>query len=326
MPKKSPSNLPVDPLLAHLREAVNGWSRDKKYLVGVSGGRDSMVLLHALAQLGFRHLVVCHLDHSLRGASSLADARLVKKVSVQMGLALETARARTNDFAASQKKSLELAARELRYSFFQECATRHRCQRLILAHHADDQIETCLFNFLRGSGAAGLGGIKPVSQLDKLQIYRPLLGVTRNEIVAYQKKFRIAFREDLSNAETLHTRNKLRLEVIPVIEKTMGSSIRQAILRASQILRTEEDWMNSLVPSVGAELSCADLRAMHPALCARTVLRWLRERGVPEPGFQETQRVLAMLDTKNGPAKISLPGNMHARRQAGRLFLEGEGI
>ena len=106
----------------------------------------------------------------------------------------------------------------------------------------------------------------------------------------------------------------------------MGASFRQAILRASQILRSEEDWMNSLIPDVGAELSCADLRAMHPALCARTVLRWLRERGVPEAGFQETQRVLALLDTKNGPAKISLPGNMHARRQAGRLFLEGEEI
>lgn len=324
MPKKSPSRT-RDPFLVALEAAVEGLPKRKKFLVGVSGGRDSMVLLHALHALGFQKMVVCHLDHGLRGASSKLDARLVKRTADRMGLSIELARAWTSDYAEAEKKSLELAARDLRRSFFAECAARHRCGSILLAHHADDQVETCLFNFLRGSGAAGLGGMKPLSIQGRLKIHRPLLGVTRAEIAAYQKAHRVAFREDASNADAIHTRNKIRLHVLPALESAVGPSFRQAILRAAAILREEEDWMASLVPDVGGALSCSELRAMHPALRARTVLRWLREAGVLEPGLVETRRVLSLLDGPNAPAKVNLPGGLHARRRAGTIFLEGPG-
>ena len=305
---------------------MKGHSLRKKFLIGVSGGRDSMVLLDALVRLGFTNLVVCHIDHTLRGRSSLADVRLVQRTTEKAGLALESARCRTAEYASQNQKSIELAARELRQAFFRECAARHRCQLLLLAHHADDQVETCLFNFLRGSGAAGLGGMKETSKQGQLEIRRPFLGVSRDQIIAYQKKYKVAFREDASNKETRHTRNKIRHQVLPRIADAMGDSFQQAVLRAAFILREEEDWMNSMVPPVGLELSCASLREMHPALKARTILRWLRERGVDEPGFEETRRVLSLLDVTNGPAKVNLPGGIHARRRAGILFLEGEGI
>jgi len=299
-----------------------GVSKRKKLLLGVSGGRDSMVLLHALLAAGFKDLVVCHLNHTLRGQSSDADARLVVSEARRLNLPVEHAKARTAEFATSQKKSVELAARELRMAFFEECAARVKTKSLVLAHHADDQVETCLFNFLRGTGAAGLGGMKPVSQLGKLTVYRPLLGVTRPQIEAFRKQHKVRFREDATNAELEHTRNKLRHRVLPLLAEVMGESYRSAILRAAEILRGEEEWIVSLMPATQLELDCKELRAMHSAMQSRVILRWLRECGVPEAGHAETRRVLSLLDAVNGPAKVSLPGNHHARRRSGVLFLE----
>lgn len=322
MPKKSRSNpAPADPLESAVASALPGVSKSKKLLVGVSGGRDSMVLLHALQRVGYRNLVVCHLDHMLRGKAATADAAFVRRQSAKTGLAFESARARTQVHAAANKKSLELAARELRHAFFAECARKHRCRLILLAHHAGDQIETCLFNFLRGTGPAGLAGIKPVSKLGNLTIHRPLLAVSREEIDRYRSQHRIAFREDSTNAEALHTRNKLRHEILPAIEHSLGPSFRKAIPRAAEILRAEEEWMSSLVPVPGETLSCRDLRAMPLALRRRLVRAWLVAREIPEPGMEETQRVLSLLDTA-GPAKTNLPGGAHARRRAGILFLE----
>jgi tRNA(Ile)-lysidine synthase len=281
-----------------------------------------MVLLHALLAAGFKNLVVCHLNHTLRGRSSDADARLVVSEARRLNLPVEHAKARTAEFATSKKKSLELAARELRMAFFEECAARVKTKSLVLAHHADDQVETCLFNFLRGTGAAGLGGMKPVSQLGKLTVYRPLLGVTRPQIEAFRKQHKVRFREDATNAGLEHTRNKLRHRVMPLLVEVIGESYRSAILRAAEILRGEEELIVSLMPPSQLELDCNELRAMHSAMQSRVILRWLRKCGVPEAGYAETRRILALLDTVNGPAKVSLPGNHHARRRSGVIFLE----
>jgi hypothetical protein len=109
---------------------------------------------------------------------------------------------------------------------------------------------------------------------------------------------------------------------MPLLSEIMGESYRSAILRASEILRNEDDWMSSLLPETTQELDCNQLRAMHPAMQSRVILRWLRKCGVPEAGHTETRRVLSLLDTANGPAKVSLPGNHHARRRSGVIFLE----
>jgi len=280
-----------------------------------------MALLQALGRIGFHNLVVCHLDHGLRGESSRGDAVFVAKQAGLMGFPLESARARTEEFAKATGRSLETAARDLRHAFFLECSKRRRCRRLLLAHHADDQIETCLFNFLRGSGAAGLAGMKPDTTRNGLRIIRPMLEIPRADIDKFVQAQKIPFRDDHTNAESKHTRNRIRNLVIPAISQAFGESYRQAILRASHIFRQEDEWMESLTPEVSKTLSCASLREMPDALRHRTVLRWLRKNRIPEPGFAETRRVLSLLDTKAGPAKINLPGDRHARRRAGVLFL-----
>ncbi len=309
-----------DPLVTAVSAAMEKHPRSRTFLVGVSGGRDSMALLHALKRLGFQNLTVCHLDHGLRGKRSRADAKFVTKQAALLGYEGESARARTKEFAKATGRSLETAARDLRRKFFLECSRRRRCRRLLLAHHADDQIETCLFNFLRGSGAAGLAGMRPESTQNGLLIIRPTLEIPRGEISGFIAANKIPFREDHTNAETAHTRNRLRHLVIPAIANAFGESFRGAVLRASQIFRIEDEWMESQIPEATQTLSCAALRAMPDALRRRTVLRWLRRSPVPEPGFAETRRVLSLLDAA-GPARVSLPGNHHARRRAGEIFL-----
>ena len=283
-----------------------------------------MALLHALRRLGCHNLIVCHLDHGLRGKSSRADAAFVAKQAALLGCSLESARARTREFAKATGISLETAARNLRHAFCLECARRRRCRRLLLAHHADDQVETCLFNFLRGSGAAGLAGMKPDTTRSRLRVIRPMLEIPRGDIDTFVDAQKIPFREDHTNAESKHMRNRIRNDVIPGLPQALGESYRQAVLRAAQIFRQEDEWMESLTPEVSQTLSCASLREMPEALRHRTVLRWLRTNRVPEPGFAETRRVLSLLDSEAGPAKVSLPGNLHARRRAGVIFLGRE--
>jgi tRNA(Ile)-lysidine synthase len=308
--------------LQQLSAALDGWPPRRKYLVAVSGGRDSMALLFGLHFLGYGKLVVCHLNHSLRGAAAKADSLLVGKAAQTLGLKFELGEADVRKHAVKEKLSLETAARDLRYAFFRSCARDHRCKRIFLGHHADDQIETCLLNFLRGSGAAGLGGMKPIAHVHGLEVLRPMLGITRDEITAFVAERRIPYREDRSNAEVSHSRNMLRNRILPEIKRAFGASSGPAILRAAEILREEEAWMASLVPEVGEALSCAALRTMPIALRRRVVLGWLRSASIEEVGFAETSLILSLLDVRNGPAKVNLPGGRHARRRAGTIFLE----
>jgi tRNA(Ile)-lysidine synthase len=310
-------------LLEKLRRALTAHPPGRKYLVGVSGGRDSMTLLFCLHVLGYKKLIVCHLNHGLRGRAARADSALVSTTARRFGYLVCVEETEVRAHAVKQKLSVETAARELRYAFFRACAKAHRCSSIFLGHHADDQVETCLFNFLRGTGAAGLSGMKAVTHAHGLRVIRPLLGLSRDEITAFVKENDIRFREDATNAHFSHTRNRLRRRVIPAIEKAVGPAFRAAILRAAEILRDEESWMASMAPEVGKALCCETLRSMPIALRRRVVIQWLRQEGVPEPGFAETNLVLSLLDAKDGPAKVNLRGDRHARRRTGRIFLEG---
>lgn len=307
-----------------LREALAAAElpRSGRFLLGVSGGRDSMALLHALSGFGQKRFTVCHLNHRLRGAAASADARFVEREARRLGLAYEGGTADTRALAKQQGLSLEHAAREARRAFFLTCARTHRCRTLLLAHHADDQAETCLLNLFRGTGMTGLSGMQKDARRDGLRVIRPLLTVSRETIAKYVEEHEIRFREDASNASLDFTRNRLRHEVLPLVEQVFGYSPRPALLRLAEILRAENEWMESLIPTPTSELSCQELRAMSLGLQRRFVLRWLRQEGIFEPGFAETEKVLSLLPLPDAPAKVNLPRGVHARRRAGRIFLE----
>jgi tRNA(Ile)-lysidine synthase len=295
-------------------------------LIGVSGGRDSVALLHALVARGFRQLFVCHFDHALRPESA-EDAGFVRRLARRWKLPVVIEREDVARRAKRRKQSLETAAREARYAFFARVAAARDCPRLLLAHHADDQVETFLFNLFRGAGAAGLAGMAIVSRrtIDgvELAIHRPLLGTWRAEIDAYLAAHALDFREDPSNADPRHTRNRLRHEVLPAIERAFGREVRQALWRASQVLRAESALLEGLLPRepLPAALEVRGLRALPEALQRRQIHAWLRARGVPDVGFGEVEAVRSLL-LHEQPAKVNLPGRAHARRRAGQLFLE----
>jgi tRNA(Ile)-lysidine synthase len=300
---------------------------DGRYLIAVSGGRDSVALLHWLFNLGYKNLVVCHLNHQLRGRSSDADARFVKGLARKYRLDFELGAADVRAFAKKKKMSIETAARETRYSFFAKTAERRQCWMIFLAHHADDLVETFLINLFRGTGSAGLAAMREISTrfIDGVQltIVRPLLDVWRKEIDSFLREHRIKFREDASNKNLNPLRNRIRHRIIPYLEKTLGRNIRPAIWRAAAIASEEEAWIDGQLPdSSDIELSVAKLRALPAALQRRAIFKWLRAQNISEVGFDLVERVRSLLDPDAGPAKTNLAENRHVRRRTGRIFVE----
>jgi len=300
---------------------------DARYLIGVSGGRDSVALLHWLISLGYEQLIVCHLNHRLRGRSSDVDARFVGKLAAkyQTKVAIDSADVRA--IAKRRKMSTETAAREARYSFFAETARRRNCRTIFVAHHADDLVETFLINLFRGAGSAGLSAMREIStrRIDDvdLTIVRPFLTVWRKEIDRYVRDHRLRFREDATNEDLTPVRNRIRRRIIPYLEKMHGRNIRQNIWRTAIIAADEEKWIESeLRDSTHADLSVVKLRALPIALQRRAILKWLRARNISNVGFDAIERVRSLADGDTRIAKVNLPENRHARRRAGKIFIE----
>ena len=227
--------------------------KDEPALIGVSGGRDSVALLHLLAGRGHR-LVVCHLDHALR-RESREETRFVENLALGLGCEFVGKRENVTTWAKRMKCSIETAAREARYAFFVKVARESGVRRLFLAHHADDQVETFLFNLLRGSGGTGLGAMRGSSMRGELEIVRPLLGVWREEIDCYVAEHGLEFCEDASNADPRHTRNRVRHEILPMLAKSFGRDVRAALLRSAEILREEDVFFRALPEMALADAS-----------------------------------------------------------------------
>ena len=330
------------------------FSPDARYLIGVSGGRDSVALLHWLGSLGYERLIVCHLNHRLRGRSSDADAQFVKRLVERYnqepaGQALRVPGARTGKrrtrptpaggiefelgsaniraLGQKQKMSIETAARDARYAFFAEIARRRNCRTIFVAHHADDLVETFLINLFRGAGSAGLAAMREIStrRIDgvDLTIVRPFLCVWRKEIDDYVGEHRLAFREDATNKNLTPLRNRIRHRVIPYLERILGRNIRQNIWRTAMIAADQEKWIESeLRDSTHADFSVVKLRALPIALQRRALLKWLRAQNVSDVGFDAIERVRSLADRDARIAKVNLPENRHARRRGGKIFLE----
>ncbi len=345
---------PVPSLLPNLT-VFRDFPPEARYLIGVSGGRDSVALLHWLVNLGYKKLIFCHLNHQLRGRSSDADARFVQKLveghnqefveqaprlpgsrtgkrsarpaTRRPDLHFELGTVDVRAFATKKKMSIETAARDSRYSFFAKVAKRSRCHTIFLAHHADDLVETFLINLFRGAGSAGLAAMREVSTrcIDDvdLTIVRPLLGLWRKEIDSYVQEHRIKFHEDASNKNLNPLRNRIRHRMIPYLEKIFGRNIRPAIWRAAAIAGEEEDWIDRQLPdSTNADLSVVKLHALPVALQRRAILKWLRAQKVSEVGFDVIERVRSLIGQDARVAKVNLARNRYARRRAGKIFVE----
>lgn len=301
----------------------------ERKLVAVSGGRDSVALLRALHAAGHGRLVVCHLDHKLRGRASSGDAAFVRRLAAKLELPCEMAAVDVRVLAKAAGESLETAGRAARHRFLAECARRHRCRLVLMAHHADDQAETVLFNLLRG--AAGVRGMAGVTELKvsgfraPLTVERPLLRVSRAELDAWVRRHEIEFREDATNAGLDPVRNRLRHSLLPALCEAMGRDVRAALCRAAEISAAEQEYLDALAAPLAGE-ETPDVKTLAPlplALQRRVILLWLRRQQCPGIGFDEVEAVRAMLDLTSGPACVNLPGNRFVRRTQRRLQVTG---
>lgn len=302
-------------------------------MLAISGGRDSVALLHLLLEAGFTNLILCHLNHGLRGKESDGDAAFVKRLAKKLGLKCEIEVENVTALAKQRRISVETAAREARHAFLLRMAEKHDIWVVFLAHHAEDQAETILANLCRGSGLSGLAGMRLVQRLDSgLHLVRPLLHARRDEIDAFLKTKRIKFREDSSNRSPKHRRNRLRHEVLPLLNDVFVRDVSALIARLGVLADRDDDFLQQ---QAAAFLSAAgnlnedrslpvtkELLALHPAVLSRVFALWLREV-LELPGIEhdEIEAAMAML-SPDGPAKINLPHDRHLRRKARRLWVE----
>ena len=309
---------------ARVRALLAGLPKARPLLVGVSGGRDSVLLLHLLHGAGFREVTVCHLDHRLRGNESHADAAFVRALSRSLGYAALVGRRDVGTLAQRLGVSVETAGRIARHALFARAARVTGARVLLLGHHADDRVETFLFNLFRGAGPKGLSSPRADTSLTldrlRLRVVRPLLPLFREDIDGAIAAAAIPFREDASNRGLDQARNRIRHELLPAVERTLGRPVRETIWRTAELLAGEEEWIETLVPPSAPNLKTVALRDQPVALQRRTVGAWLRDRAVPDCGFEEIEAVRGLL-AADGPARTQLPGGFLAARTAGQIRL-----
>ncbi len=301
----------------------------QRWLVGVSGGADSVAMTHLLVAAGFTDLVLCHLNHGLRGEESDADAEFVRALAAELGLECEVGRTDVRQRMAERGESLETAARNERHLFFAGLALKHDCPRVLLAHHADDQAETVLWNLLRGSH--GLKGMQETRWITMesaaaLEISRPLLGQRRAELVGWLEARKLPWREDASNAEPVAVRNRLRTEALPLLSEISGRDAVAAFAagaRDFQEMKELEAWAleRADVLDPQGRLHVPVLRKLPLVLQRAAFAKFLAEANVPGVNAAMLVRLVAQLDAC-GPPAVNLPGGFRMRRRAGRMILE----
>ena len=322
-------------------ECTVGLVPRRRYLIGVSGGCDSVALLHWLSRdKGFKNLVVCHLNHGLRGRESGGDAAFVRRLASSHDLDFEIEKTDVRRLAAVHfHGNLEAAGRAARLSFYGRAARKHRCRRVLLAHHADDQVETFLMRLFRGAGTEGLAGMRRETEMKidgiktKLTVYRPLLAVPRVDLEAYAASENLRYRSDSSNADPGFLRNRLRANLIPSLEAAFGREVKPLLLRTLTNLQDERELL-AVVTNQALD-SCRDhrggktgrllvrqLRHLDIRLRRRVVWQWLRDHQVSDLSRKKVEEVLAISDPRSSAAKCNLSGDRFVRRQSGRLFLE----
>jgi tRNA(Ile)-lysidine synthase len=210
-------------------------------IVGVSGGADSIALLHLLVRLGYT-CVVAHCNFHLRGAESDRDETFVRQTAITLNVPFHKTDFDTVGHANRKHISIEMAARELRYQWFEDLRATHQAQVIAVAHHQDDSVETVLLNLIRGTGIRGLCGIRPRNGY----LVRPLLAVSRDEILEWLAQQHLTFHTDSSNLSDEYTRNFIRLHVLPLLEK-LNPSVGSAISRTAGHLSDVETLYTDLI-------------------------------------------------------------------------------
>ena len=287
-------------------------SKGDHVVCAVSGGADSMALLWALYLLRDSYalqLSAAHFDHGLRGAESDADAAFVEQFCKDYGIDFHLGRGTV----VAGSKGLEAAARDARYAFFQTLPGK-----IATAHTADDNAETVLMHLVRGTGLKGLGGISPARD----RLIRPMLGVTRQEVLAFLEQYSIPYRNDSSNGTDDFLRNRLRHHVMPILQAENPSFAVNTSAMALR-LRQDEAFLERQAP-VTADIR--NLRSLEPALLSRALTRFLEDQGLSEPNSAHLELAQRLVFSDNPSASVDLPGGLRIAREYDRLVKLETGV
>ncbi len=308
--------------------------RGSKVLAAVSGGIDSVVLLDLLALLSVEwelQVVILHVNHRLRGRESNADEKFVGSLAKRYNLRLFTARVETKKEAVRKKVSIQEAARDLRYAFFLTKKAELRADVVATAHNANDNAETLLLNFFRGTGIDGIAGI-PIRR-NGASIVRPLLFATRQEIVAYARERKLKFREDSSNLTDKYSRNFLRRKVIPLLEKRVNPSLVKSLSNSAAIFKdcaeflrehVQKAWPLVVSESDGEILFLKDeLRKQHPYIRQMIVHDAFLGKGI-EPSVDRVALVLSLLGAEKG-SRVDCGNGWRAENESSNILLSRRG-
>lgn len=287
-----------------------------RYAVGVSGGADSVALLAMLRQRGDLSLHVAHLNHQTRGDENAKDAGFVEELSRRWGLPCAIGQLDRVEAAGSPPKANPSARyRAARLAFFGQVVREHNLRGVILAHHADDQAETILHRLLRGSGPAGLVGMRDKSWVGGLLILHPLLEVRRSTLRAHLQKIGQAWREDSSNRTDHYFRNVLRrfLAVRP--------EISDALRQLGQAMQQWVDWVRENAPELPESFDVRELADLPSVLAEESARKWLLARGTPPDEITPAglESLCRMAQDAASPPRRHFPGRLPVGRRGGRI-------
>ncbi len=302
----------------------------QKIVVAVSGGADSLALADLLYNVRRRfnlQLCIAHYEHGLRGQTSLDDAEFVKKFAENLNVEFFCEHGDVKRFAAENKLSIETAARKLRYKFLNRIKRDLNFDAIALAHHADDQAETILMRLLRGSTSAGLSAMKfSIDTEDYGLLIRPLLRFKKFELESYCADRGIVPRIDETNFETDATRNKIRLELLPALEK-FNPNMVDTLCRLGEVTADESDFINFEVEKIfprvvtnQLEILRGEFLKLHKALQRAVIKKFLAKVcGIEDFGFVHFEAVRKVL--VNGLSGVELPHNFRADLRKGKLIV-----
>jgi len=303
-------------------------------IVGVSGGADSTVLLKVLHHLRKKYnwkLIAAHLNHGLRGREADEDENFCRNLARRLKVTFVSEKLKSGALENLSGSSLEDAARQRRHTFLEKVRKKHKAQRIVLGHNRDDQVETVLFRLMRGTSLRGLSGMDFASG----NIIRPLLNISRSEILDYCQANKITFREDSSNRDERFIRNRIRLTLLPLMEKKFNPKVRQVIYQTSFLLHEDSRYLESQADEFFAKaVEKADKRSITlnkktiqhlPApILSRVLIRAFYSVG-DEAGqgvdFKHIQDLTAAVRSGRGGLEIALAGNLTALVGYGNVLL-----
>jgi tRNA(Ile)-lysidine synthase len=307
-------------------------------LAAVSGGADSMALVRALVEAkrgagGEGKLLAAHVNHGLRGEASDADQRWLCQQCRDLGVPLEVRHADTAALAAIERDGLEAAARADRYRLLAEIAEAAGARFVATAHTRDDQVETVLFRLLRGAGLRGLAGMRRTRPLSlSVSLVRPLLEVTRADLVAYLEALGRPWREDASNNDPRFARNRLRHELLPFLREHFNADVDAAIARTASLAAemqslverlADELLARSAAPGAPFALRTAPMADQHELVVREALRQHWRRCGLSEQSMtnQWWRRLAHLALAPQGGKKLNLPGNVLAHRDGDLIVL-----